>query len=57
MDPDLDPVIFLIALPEAKKLILKVQKKSQNIRNQGFSYQFCLMKEGSYPDPDPDPYL
>jgi hypothetical protein len=25
----------------------KVQKKSQNSRNQGFSYYFCLMIEGS----------
>ncbi len=25
----------------------KVIKKSQNIRNQGFSYDFCLMIEGS----------
>ncbi len=24
---------------------------SQNIRNQGFSYYFCLMIEGSGPDP------
>jgi hypothetical protein len=24
-----------------------VQKKSQNSRNQGFSYYFCLMIEGS----------
>ncbi len=26
---------------------LKVQKKSQNSRNQGFSYYFCLLIEGS----------
>jgi hypothetical protein len=25
----------------------KVKKKSQNSKNQGFSYQFCLMMEGS----------
>ncbi len=25
---------------------LKVQKKSQNSKNQGFSYFFCLMIEG-----------
>ncbi len=32
-------------------------KKSQNGRNQGFSYFVCLLMEGSvYPDPDPDPY-
>jgi hypothetical protein len=26
---------------------IKVKKKSQNSRNQGFSYYFCLMIEGS----------
>jgi hypothetical protein len=26
---------------------IKSQKKSQNSRNQGFSYYFCMMKEGS----------
>ncbi len=26
---------------------IKVQKKSQNSRNQGFSYYFCLLIEGS----------
>jgi hypothetical protein len=26
---------------------IKVQKKSLNIRNQGYSYYFCLMIEGS----------
>jgi hypothetical protein len=26
---------------------VKVKKKSQNSRNQGFAYYFCLMKEGS----------
>ena len=26
---------------------IKVKKKSQNNRNQGFSYYFCLMIEGS----------
>jgi hypothetical protein len=38
----------------------KVIKKSQNSRNQGFSYYFCLMMEGSvsgsvqiWMDPDP----
>jgi hypothetical protein len=25
---------------------IKGQKKSQNSRNQGFSYYFCLVKEG-----------
>jgi hypothetical protein len=33
-------------------------KKSQNSRNQGFSYYFCLMIEGPDPDiilMDPDP--
>jgi hypothetical protein len=25
--------------------------------NQGFSYYFCLMIEGSLKDPDPDPHL
>jgi len=38
--------------------IWKVKKKSQNSKNQGFSYYFCLMIEGSVPyfwliDPDP----
>ncbi len=27
----------------------KVKKKSQNSRNQGFPYYFCLIKEGSRP--------
>jgi hypothetical protein len=26
---------------------IKVKKKSQNSRNQGFAYYFCLMIEGS----------
>ncbi len=26
---------------------IKIQKESQNIRNQGFSYYFCMMIEGS----------
>ncbi len=30
---------------------LKVKKKSQNSRNQGFSYYFCLMIEDLDPDP------
>jgi hypothetical protein len=43
--------------------IRKIKKKSQNSRNQGFSYYFCLMIEGSGsgsipltngPDPDPE---
>jgi hypothetical protein len=38
MDLDPDPAIFVID---------QVQKKSQNSRNQGFSYYFCLMIEGS----------
>ncbi len=42
--------------------VKKVKKKSQNGRNQGLSYYFCLMIEGSGsgsipltngPDPDP----
>ncbi len=59
MDPD--PAIFVIDLQDAnKKLILKKffcllhhfskikrPKKLQNSRNQGFSYYFCLMIEGS----------
>ncbi len=28
-------------------LKIKSQKESQNIRNQGFSYYFCMMIEGS----------
>jgi hypothetical protein len=41
---------------------LKSQKESQNSRNQGFSYYFCMMIEGSgsgylwLVDPDPDPW-
>jgi hypothetical protein len=31
----------------------KVEQKSQNSRNQGFSYCFCLLTDG----PDLDPYL
>jgi hypothetical protein len=34
---------------------IKFIKKSQNSRNQGFSYYFCLMIEG--PEPDPDQHL
>ncbi len=33
----------------------KSQKDSQNSRNQGFSYYFCMMIEDT--DPEPDPYL
>jgi hypothetical protein len=60
MDPDSDananPAIFLIDLQDANKKLIKkvfcillfeVKKKSQNSRNQGFSYYFCLMIEGS----------
>jgi hypothetical protein len=62
-DADLDPATFIVDLQDAKKtnlkksfsafLFLKVrtftpfQKKPQNSRNQGFSYIFCLMREGS----------
>jgi hypothetical protein len=64
MDPD--PAIFVIDLQEANKnLFLKdfllitfegtftsffKGKKSQNSRNQGFSYSFCFMIK----DPDPE---
>ncbi len=45
---------------------IKSQKESQNSSNQGFSYYFCMMTEGSgsipltnggpkHVDPDPDP--
>jgi hypothetical protein len=57
MDPDADPAppIFVIDLQDAnKKLILKKSfsayyflKMSQSSRSQGFSYYFCLVKEGS----------
>jgi hypothetical protein len=58
MDPDPDPAIFVIDLQDASKKLffntivsayyfLKSQKESQNSRNQGFSYYFCMMKEGS----------
>ncbi len=60
VDPDLDPdpAIFVINLQNAnKKLIfylfsayhfskIKSPKKSQNSRNKGFSYYFCLLIEG-----------
>jgi hypothetical protein len=60
MDPD--SACFVIGLQDASKVFLlsffecthtssfkdkKVIKKSQNNRNQGFSYYFCLMMEGS----------
>jgi hypothetical protein len=53
MDPD--PAIFVIDLQEIYfvKVYLhhfskiKGQKESQNSRNQGFSYYFCMMIEGS----------
>jgi hypothetical protein len=35
----------------------KVIKKSQNIRNQGFPYYFCLLMEGPEPKSNLDPYL
>jgi hypothetical protein len=61
MDPDPDLAIFITDLQDAKKtnffclLILSEgtfssclkDEKSQNSRNQGFSYYFCLMIEGS----------
>jgi hypothetical protein len=60
MDPDSDPSIFIIDLHDANKKLIKkknfqqkVKKKSQNSRNQGFSYYFCLLKK----DPDQDPYF
>jgi hypothetical protein len=49
-DSDPDPAIFVIDLQDAsKKLIFKIksQKEPQNSRNQGFSYYFCMMIEGS----------
>jgi len=51
MDPDPDPVIFIIDLLGTFTLCFKgkVKQKLQNSRNQGFSY-FCLLMEG------PDPY-
>jgi hypothetical protein len=39
MDPDQDPAIFVIDLQDAIK---KRIKKTQNSRNQGFSYFFAL---------------
>jgi hypothetical protein len=39
-------LIFLKSF-SAYYLLFKVQKKSQNSRNQDFSYYFCLMAEGS----------
>ncbi len=62
MDPDPEPANFVIDLQDPNKNFLlitlwryiyiifqrqKVIKKSQNSRNQGFSYYFCLMIEGS----------
>jgi hypothetical protein len=40
MDPDADPAFLVIDLQDVNK---KLIKKSQNRRNQGFSYYFCLM--------------
>jgi hypothetical protein len=42
MDPDPDPSLFIIDLQDVNE-----DKKSKNCRNQGFSYYFCLMIEGS----------
>jgi hypothetical protein len=61
MDPAPAPAIFVIELQDANKklfcllcpfegvyiyIIFQRQKKSQNSRNQNFSYYFCLMIEG-----------
>jgi hypothetical protein len=42
---DPDPAIFVIDLQDAKDK--KVKKNLQSSRNQGFSYYFCLVIEGS----------
>jgi hypothetical protein len=56
MDPAQYPAIFVIDLQEACYFLkvhlhhiskIKVIKQSQNSRNQGFSYYFCVMMEGS----------
>jgi hypothetical protein len=61
MDPDQDP-----GCPKTYETTLtSFFKKSQNSRNQGFSYYFCLMIEGSgygsvhhtNGDLDTDPYF
>ncbi len=58
-----DSSIFIIGLQDVKVFLhitfwryfyiifqrWKVKKKSQNSRNQGFSYYFCLMTEGFRP--------
>ncbi len=49
MDPD--PEYWCIYIILHRK---KVTKKSQNRRNQGFSYYFCLM---IWKDPEPEPDL
>ncbi len=36
-------------------IIFQRKKKSQNRRNQGFSYYFCLMIEGAGADQNPEP--
>jgi hypothetical protein len=61
-DADPDPAVFIIvqivlygsfpAYYFLKTLLyyfskIKSQKKSQNSRNQGFSYYFCMIREGS----------
>jgi hypothetical protein len=52
-NPDADPAIFVIDLQDANKsnnlndFFAHYKKKSQGSRNQGFSYFFCLMIEGS----------
>ncbi len=56
MDPDPDPAIFVIYLQDANKkptfyfiffTFFFKDKESQNSRNQGLSYYFCMMIEGS----------
>ncbi len=44
-DADLDPAIFVIDLQDANKKL--IEKEVTIRRNQGFSYYFCLMTEGS----------
>jgi hypothetical protein len=44
---DPDPVIFVSGLQDGNTKDKRDRKKSKNRRNQGFSYYFCLMIEGS----------
>jgi hypothetical protein len=58
MDPDSDPdpAIFVKDLQDANKKKKKSKRSHKTVRIK-FFYYFCLMIEGWYKDPDPDPHL